>query len=219
MIRRSGFVAIASLVSLALVSCEQPTEIALAPIRADVTAAALTYFASRSDFLTQFHGLALETFEAGRVPDADTQGCPGPLNATSNNVCFHPGEIQPGIQFNSDHASGQDETGQDVALLGTGFGPGTSKQLVATFDVDALLIDFYEHLVPLGYQVGKLHRDHVEFRPYRFNDENFFGPNYVAVHSSRADVIGHLSEPQGRPVAFPSRGGRAWTQSSSGPIV
>ena len=73
MIRRSGLVAIASLVSLAFVSCEQPTE-PLAHLTADTNGPTLTFFTSRSDFLTQFPDLPLEDFEAGRVPDANEIG-------------------------------------------------------------------------------------------------------------------------------------------------
>ena len=177
MIRRSGLVAIGSLVSLVFVSCEQPTEIPLAPIRADATGP-LTYFASRSDFLTQFRGLALETFEAGRVPDADTQGCPGPLDASSNNVCFLPGEIKAGIRFNSDHASGQDETGKDVALLGTGLGPGTSKQLVANFSADAFVIDFTTDVTAAGMDLVSYANDNCEIA--------IFGANGVLLGSTTA---------------------------------
>jgi len=177
MIRRSGLVAIASLVSLALVSCEQPTE-PLAHLTADTNGPTLTYFTSRSDFLAQFHDLALEGFEAGTVPDADAVGCPGPLDASSNNHCFLPGEIQPGIRFNSDHASGQDETGNELALLGTGFGPGTSKQLVALFDVDAFIIDFTTNVTAAGMDLVSYSDNTCRI--------DVFGPNAVLLGSTTA---------------------------------
>lgn len=56
----------------------------------------------------------------------------------------------------------------------------------------ALLIDFYEYLEPKNYVIGKLHRQGVEFRPYRLRDENFFGPNFVAVHRSQDVLIRRL---------------------------
>src|SRR5439155_11048 len=94
--------------------------------------------------------LPLEDFEAGRVPDANVVGCPGPLDATSDNLCFSRGDIKPGIRFNSDHHHGQNEGGQELALLGTGFGGPTTKQLVATFDSDAFVIDFTTSGTPVA---------------------------------------------------------------------
>jgi FkbM family methyltransferase len=57
----------------------------------------------------------------------------------------------------------------------------------------AFLLDFYELLEQRGYAVGKLHSRGVEFRPYRLEDETFFGPNFVAVHRSDPDLISSLS--------------------------
>jgi FkbM family methyltransferase len=58
----------------------------------------------------------------------------------------------------------------------------------------ALLIDFYEYLEPLGFRIGKLHRHGVRFRPYSLFDENFFGPNFVAVQASRSALLEQLAE-------------------------
>jgi FkbM family methyltransferase len=63
----------------------------------------------------------------------------------------------------------------------------------------ALLIDFYDYLESRGYIVGKLHSKRVDFRPYRLKDENFFGPNFVAVHRSHGEIIARLADPSWRP--------------------
>lgn len=57
-----------------------------------------------------------------------------------------------------------------------------------------LLKDFYELLEGKGYVVGKIFPDHVDFRPYKLEDEDFLGPNYLAVRRERADVIQALSK-------------------------
>ena len=44
-----------------------------------------------------------------------------------------------------------------------------------------LLKDFYAYFEERGYRVGKLFPRRVRFRPYRLEDEDFLGPNYVAV--------------------------------------
>ena len=56
-----------------------------------------------------------------------------------------------------------------------------------------LLVDFNELLTPLGYVFGKLGPDGIKFKPYDLNDENFQGPNVVAVHNSRVDILKALS--------------------------
>ena len=52
-----------------------------------------------------------------------------------------------------------------------------------------LLKDFYRYFSNLGYMVGKLFPDGVRFREYSAWDEDFLGPNYVAV---RPDLYSFL---------------------------
>lgn len=56
-----------------------------------------------------------------------------------------------------------------------------------------LLKDFYSYLEPLGYKIGKVYPDHIAFKDYEYTDENFYGPNYLAVHSSEKELIKALS--------------------------
>jgi hypothetical protein len=56
-----------------------------------------------------------------------------------------------------------------------------------------LLRDFYQLLEPAGYLVGKIFPNGVDFRPYSPDDENFFGPNFLAVQRKADDLITHLS--------------------------
>lgn len=52
-----------------------------------------------------------------------------------------------------------------------------------------LLIDFYQLLTPYGYRLGKLTPAGVLFKDYILPDEDFQGPDYIAVHESRQDLI------------------------------
>ena len=52
-----------------------------------------------------------------------------------------------------------------------------------------LLHDFYRLLEPQGFVLGRLHRRGVQIRPYRLADENFFGPNFIAVKRERRDLV------------------------------
>ena len=52
-----------------------------------------------------------------------------------------------------------------------------------------LLRDFYAFFESRGYRVGKLFPTSVRFREYRFHDEDFLGPNYVAAGPRLAELL------------------------------
>jgi FkbM family methyltransferase len=56
-----------------------------------------------------------------------------------------------------------------------------------------LLADFYELLDPVGYDIGKVHPNGVEFQPYPTSAENWRGPACVAVVRSRPDLRERLA--------------------------
>jgi FkbM family methyltransferase len=51
-----------------------------------------------------------------------------------------------------------------------------------------LLRDFYQLLEPLGYSLGKLYPDGVQFHDYTLAHEDFHGPNYVACLKDDTDM-------------------------------
>jgi FkbM family methyltransferase len=57
----------------------------------------------------------------------------------------------------------------------------------------SLLKDLYEFLENRGYAVGKIFPTYVDFRHYDLHDEDFLGPNYLAVHRDRRDAIARVS--------------------------
>jgi len=52
-----------------------------------------------------------------------------------------------------------------------------------------LLVDFYELLTPLGFEIGKLTPQGMQFKNYQLWDEDFKGPDYIAVHKSCPQLI------------------------------
>ena len=56
-----------------------------------------------------------------------------------------------------------------------------------------LLLDFYNLLEAGGYRIGKIFPDHVAFKPYTLDQEDFVGPNYLAVRGGLEDVIARLA--------------------------
>jgi len=90
-----------------------------------------------------------------------------------------------------------DAEGADLAVL-RGFGGALESGTIRVVQFEygyacvvarTFLLDFYELLEGYGYRLGKVHRDGVEFVPYRLELENFFGPNYLAVHSSAPEIV------------------------------
>lgn len=47
-----------------------------------------------------------------------------------------------------------------------------------------LLIDSYNYLTPLGYTLGRLKNGSIVFKDYALTDEDFNGPDFIAVHAS-----------------------------------
>ncbi len=56
-----------------------------------------------------------------------------------------------------------------------------------------LLRDLYELLSAKGFAIGKLFPNGVAFSDYRPEQEDFRGPNFVAVHKSRAPLMALLA--------------------------
>ena len=52
-----------------------------------------------------------------------------------------------------------------------------------------LLRDFYQLFEERGYKVGKLFPNSMRFRKYQFQDEDFRGPNYVAISPQLANLF------------------------------
>lgn len=55
-----------------------------------------------------------------------------------------------------------------------------------------LLKDFYEFFDGHGFTVGKLYPNYLDLRAYRLEDEDFVGPNFVAVRRDRQDLLDRL---------------------------
>jgi FkbM family methyltransferase len=94
-----------------------------------------------------------------------------------------------------------DVEGFDFEVL-QGFAGALAGQAVAALQFEYnewsllnrhLLADFYDLLDPLGYAVGKIHPDGVDFRAYRMTDENWIGPSCAAVHRSHEELMQELA--------------------------
>ncbi len=58
-----------------------------------------------------------------------------------------------------------------------------------------LLADFDAFFTAHGFVLGKIYPEGVAFKSYELSDEDFVGPNYLACHQRRADIIAALRCP------------------------
>jgi FkbM family methyltransferase len=91
------------------------------------------------------------------------------------------------------------EGAEHLVLEGFGAAISTGQIEVVQFEYGRLNIithfllrDFYEFLESKGYVIGKLFPNHVDFRAYALEDEDFLGPNYIAVYKARSDIVDAL---------------------------
>jgi hypothetical protein len=104
----------------------------------------LTYYSDRPTFDGDNPGLPIEDFEEGNVASGGVLGCPAPLDENSNNACFIPGDILPGVLFQDD--IGPDPV-QGLVILGAGFNGNPSVSILANTFVDSFDIFFTDPTV------------------------------------------------------------------------
>jgi len=52
-----------------------------------------------------------------------------------------------------------------------------------------MLRDAYQFFTGFGYRVGKLYPQYVEFRDYHYRQEDFCGPNMIAVRKEDDELL------------------------------
>lgn len=90
-----------------------------------------------------------------------------------------------------------DTEGHDLEVL-KGFEDTISRKRIRVIQFEygrvnivskALLIDFYTFFKEHNYIIGKIYPKTVDFRDYKFEHEDFIGPNYLAVHKDDLEII------------------------------
>jgi len=99
---------------------------------------ACTMYADRGTFDAAFPGLPVEDFEEGVIADGGVAGFPMPLDASTSNAIFSPGDILPGLQITATGGT----AAQELVILGTGFNGNPSKQVIANTFVEASIVNF-----------------------------------------------------------------------------
>ena len=105
-------------------------------VASSTASAALITFNTRAGFDAQAGVLPIETFEEGIVGANSVVACPSPLSSASNNSCFSPGDILPGITLDAPPPD------SGLALSGPGFGGIATKAVFANTFVESLNLSF-----------------------------------------------------------------------------
>jgi uncharacterized repeat protein (TIGR01451 family) len=113
------------------------------PIPAGPSANGVVYYADRAVFDAAYPGLPLEDFQEGSVTEPGITACDPPLDQYSDDDCFNPGDILPGIAFSDNPGPNLD----GLVLLGAGFNGNSSKILSTNTYVDAFEIQFTDPYV------------------------------------------------------------------------
>ena len=123
-----------------LVGSTPPTDVSPEPSPPETAppVAGLKYYTDRAAFYADNPGLLCEDFEEATILDGTIAGFDGPLDETTDNTYFNPGDILPGIRF-------QDNPGPDpngLFLLGAGYMGNPSKNVGANTFLDSFDIIF-----------------------------------------------------------------------------
>jgi hypothetical protein len=83
---------------------------AAAPRTPEAPKGSLTFYTDRAVFDAAHPGIPLEDYSNTNLPPNSVLVCPEPFDSTTNNGCFSPGDILPGIQV-------LNTTGTDLVVL------------------------------------------------------------------------------------------------------
>ncbi len=103
--------------------------VSLSPASAQVE-----FTADEAVFFAQNPGLAIQDFESGNAAPGSVVSCSQIINENTNDACFSPGDILPGIEFAAPL--------EDLAIVGQGFSNNPFIVLVPVFSGDAMDITF-----------------------------------------------------------------------------
>lgn len=112
-------------------------------------AAGITYYNSRGVFDGDFPGLPVEGFENGNVSANNIISFAAPLNASTNNSAFSPGDILPGIEFTTSNPGYPTA----IVLIGTNYAGVSSKVPIANVFSAKYVINFNPAVEAVGMDV------------------------------------------------------------------
>lgn len=119
------------------------------PLPVRLSQGVATYY-DRALFNADAPGLPVEDWEEGHVTGPFVF-CNPPLNAMSNDACFLPGEILPGLEYRDVPLGGG---GEDVGLGAAGLFSMPSKFVYTNFSVDTTNLIFTPTVTAIGVDIS-----------------------------------------------------------------
>lgn len=112
----------------------------------------VVFVSSRTAFNAAAPGLPCEDFEEMRLASGGIVGVPAPLNSTTSNAYFLPGEIVPGVNFRDEPINATGGGSSDgLAYLGAAALGSVSKTVVANSFVDSFVAEFNPPVTAVGF--------------------------------------------------------------------
>lgn len=109
----------------------------------------LTFWTDRALFDAAFPGLPTEDWSGTSVGAGLIASCTPPLNSTTNDACFTPGSVLPGIELNVNVTTG----GGDYVVIGAGALSNTNVLVGPNSFVDDLVLNFNPAVRAVGLDV------------------------------------------------------------------
>jgi hypothetical protein len=110
----------------------------------------LSYWTDRAAFNVAFPGLPTEDWSGTSVAAGSVGSCLPPLNSATNDACFTPGSVLPGIEL--DIHMTPTGTGEYV-VLGVGFLGNTNVLVGPNTFVDDLILNFNPAVRAVGFDL------------------------------------------------------------------
>lgn len=154
------------------------------------TAHAGVFFTNEADFNLAAGPLAgFEDFEAGNVGAGSVVIVPAPLDSTTDNAFFSPGDIAPGLSLRDGPGPGA----SGLALVGAGFAGVLSKAVGANLFVDQLVLEFSVPVDAVGFNALTIFDDDPELQIDVFSGATLLDSTTIESNQTTS-YLGYISD-------------------------
>ena len=147
------------------------------------------FFTNEADFTLAAGPLAgFEDFEEGNISPGTARDFNAPLDSTSDNVAFSPGDITPGLAL-------RDEPGPGVSgllIVGFGFFSIPSKAVGTNIFANQLVLEFSVPVDAVGFNAFTIRDDDPALEISVFNGATLLDSTVIAANQTTS-YVGYLS--------------------------
>lgn len=148
------------------------------------------FFTNEADFTLAAGPLSgFEDFEAGNVSPGGIVELPAPLDSTSDNTVFSPGDIAPGLTITDVPGPG----GDGLVLIGAGVEGSLSKTLGAFTPIDRLVLEFSVPVDAVGFNAFTFITNDPSLEISFFSGMTLLDSTVIATDETTS-YVGYLSD-------------------------